>query len=301
MTVKEHLGINEFNHLTLHGVDLVSLCEKYGTPLFVFDEACLIGNFERFKRAFESVYPKVIVCYSVKTNNNLALCKILCEKGAFAEVSSELDLHIALKAGFTGDRIIYDGPFKPMQTLKRALEEGVLLVNVESFAEMDRLNKVAGEAGVRQAVGIRVNSFRDPGLSKYFSLLRLIEAAYCNLDSRFGFSMDEVYAAFEKALKLENLGVEGIMTHPYRGAIKVLLPLIHELYENLGVEIKYLNIGGGFNPGDIRFAGGKEFILDFMRRKIGLKSKLAEREKVLDIESVAKSVVGEIRNGLKGL
>ncbi|NWF86650.1 hypothetical protein HXY32_02390 [Candidatus Bathyarchaeota archaeon] len=77
-------------------------------PFFVFDEASLVENFKRFRKTFESVYLKVMVCYSVKTNNNLAVCKILREKGAYAEVSSGVDLHIALKAGFSGERIIYD-------------------------------------------------------------------------------------------------------------------------------------------------------------------------------------------------
>lgn len=298
--VKEHLGVNGVNHLTLHGVDLVGLCEKFGTPLFVFDEASLVENFERFKKAFESVYPKVMVCYSVKTNNNLAVCKILSEKGAYAEVSSGLDLHIALKAGFSGEHIIFDGPFKPEETLRKAIEEGVLLFNVESFVELERMDKVAGKMGVKQAIGIRVNPFRDPGFSKYFRLTNLINAAYCNLDSRFGFSLDEAFEAFRKALKLENLSVEGIMTHPYRGAPRVLLPLMHRLYEELGVEIKYLNIGGGFNPGDVHFVGSKELIFDFIKRKVGLKSTLI-KESVPDIESVAKSVVDEIKLSLGNL
>lgn len=301
MGIKKYLEVNGANHLTLHGVDLVSLCEKYGTPLFVFDEATLVENFERFKRAFESLYPKVIVCYSVKTNNNLAICKILRERGAYAEVSSGMDLHIALKAGFTGEKIIFDGPFKPEETLRKAVKEKVLIINVESFAEMERLNKIAGEFGVKQAIGIRVNTFKDPGISKYFNLMKLIDAAYCNLNSRFGFSLDEVHIAIEKALELKNLSVESIMTHPYRAATKTLLPLAHELHEKFGLTIKYLNIGGGFNPGGVRFVGSKELILDFIRQKIGLKSKLAEEVKVSDIELVARTIVSEIRQGLRDL
>jgi diaminopimelate decarboxylase len=298
LAIKENLGVGKNDHLTLHGVDLVELCDKYGTPLFVFDESSFVESFERFRRAFEKLYPKVMVCYSVKTNNNLAICKILMEKGAYAEVSSELDLHVALKAGFSGERIIFDGPFKPKEALERAIEEKVLLINVESFAEMERLNSVAGEMGVKQAVGIRINAFKDPGFSKYTNMINLVNAAYCNLESRFGFSVGEAYVAFKRAMGLENLSVEGIMTHPYRAATKLLLPMMRELREKFGVEIKYLNIGGGFNPGDVRFVGSKELILDFLRRKIGFKSKLAEGGKAADIESVAKSIIGEIKQSL---
>ena len=301
MNLRDYLEVGNNGHLILRGVDLVELTDKYGTPLFVFDEVTLVENFERFRKAFESLYPKVIVCYSVKTNNNLAICSILCEKGAYAEVSSELDLHIALKAGFPGERIIYDGPFKSEEALRMAVNENVLLINVESFAEMKRLNRVAGELNVKQAIGLRVNSFKDPGLSKYFSLNKLVNAAYGNLEGKFGFCLDEAYAAFEKALKFENLSVEGIMTHPYRQAAKVLLPLMHKLRKGLGIEFKYLNVGGGFYSGDVRFVGGKELILDFLRRKIKLKSKLSTEVDVPSIESVAKMLVNDIKQGLKEL
>lgn len=301
LAIKSHLEIGDNGHLILRGVDLIELVSKYGTPLFVFDEATLVENFERFRQAFENLYPKVMVCYSIKTNNNLAICKILCEKGAYAEVSSELDLYVALKAGFPGERIIYDGPFKSEKALRTAVKEKVLLVNVESFTEMERLDRIAGELGVKQAIGLRVNPFRDPGFSKYFNLDKFVNAAYCNLESKFGFSLDEIYAAFERALKFENLSVEGIMTHPYREATTVLLPLIRKLHEDLGIEFKYLNVGGGFYSGDVRFIGGKELVSDFLRRKIGLKSKLAVEVAVPSIETVARSLVNETKRGLKGL
>lgn len=298
LTFKENFGIGKNGHLNIRGVDMVELCDKYGTPLFVFDEVSLTETFERFRQAFENIYPNIMVCYSVKTNNNLAICQILKEKGAYAEVSSELDLHVALKAGFPGERIIFDGPFKPKKALKKAMEEGILLINVESFSEMERLNSLAEEMGIKQAVGIRINSFKDPGFSKYTNMISLINAAYCNLDSRFGFSVEEAYSTFKRATELKNLSLEGIMTHPYHAATKMLLPMTRQLGEKFGVKIRYLNIGGGFNPGGSRFIGGKDLIFDFLRRKIGLKSKLGESEKVADIEVIAKSIIGEIKQSL---
>jgi len=295
--IKNHLNVED-GHLTLHGIDLVDLCEKHGTPLFVFDEVSLVENFERLRRAFEDVYSKIMVCYSIKTNNNLAICKILREKGAFAEVASEMDLHVALKAGFSGERIIFDGPFKPKEALQRALNEKVSLICVESFVEMERLNRLAGEMGVKQAIGLRINPFKDPGFSKYTNLINLINTAYCNLGSRFGFSIEEAYRAFKHAKELKNLSVEGIMTHPYHAATKVLLPIIQGVRERYGIDIKYINVGGGFYTGEPRFVGSSDLILDFFKRKMGLKSKFAEEDRVPSIESVAKSIIGEIRQGL---
>lgn len=300
LAFEKNFEIGKTGHLALHGVDLVELCEKYDTPLFVFDESTLIEGFEKFREAFENIYSKVMICYSVKTNNNLAICKIFQERGAYAEVSSELDLHIALKAGFRGDKILFDGPFKPKRALQRALKEKVSLINVESFAELERLNKIAGEMGVKQSIGIRVNAFKDPGFSKYTSMRNLINAAFCNLESRFGFSVEEAYVAFKRAMALENLEVEGIMAHPYREATKLLLPIMHKIKGKFGVEIKYLNVGGGFDPGTVRFVGSKDFILDFLRKKLGFNSKLTGETKVSGIKSVANSLIGEIKQSLGG-
>jgi len=300
--VKEHLGVNGANHLTLHRVDLVSLCEKFGTPLFVFDEASLVENFERFRKAFESVYPKVMVCYSVKTNNNLAVCKILRERGAYAEVSSGLDLHIALKAGFSGEHIIFDGPFKPVEALEEAVKSGVLLINCESFAELERLNIVAERLGVKQPVGLRVNPFKPPSFFRSLHPKTLLEeTAFCFAGCRFGFSLGEIHEAFKRLKSLKHLRLECLMTHPYYRAVDVLMPLFREAIENFGFEIKYLNIGGGFDPGTSGSTGDLLLALDYVKRRIGLKSSLDGRKPVKNIEDVAKAIVENVKHQLGSL
>jgi len=301
LTIRDHLDVGGDNHLVLHGVDLVELCNKFGTPLFVFDEVSLVKNFERFRRAFENVYSKVMVCYSIKTNNNLAICKVLREKGVYAEVSSELDLHIALKAGFSGDRIIYDGPFKPKEALRKALEEKILLVNVESFSEMERLNGIAEEMGLEQAIGLRVNPFKPSGFFKSLHLNNLIEAGYCYPSCRFGFPLEDIEKAFGYLKKVKNLRPECLMMHPYTKALKVLLPLMKEAREKFGFEMKYLNIGGGFDPGVTGSMGDFPLVLDFVKRKLGLKSSLDRNRKAPGIESVAKSIAERVREYLGDL
>lgn len=302
LSIGDHLDVNGFGHLTLHGVDLVSLCGKYGTPLFVFDEDALVEGFERFRRAFEKVYPKVMVCYSVKTNNNLAVCRVLRDRGAFAEVSSPLDLYVALKAGFSGDRIVYDGPFKPVEALEEAVKEGVLLVNCESFIELERLDRVAGRLGVEQAVGLRVNSFRKPGFLRSLHPKTLFEeAAFCFPRCRFGFSLGEVRRAFEYLRGLKNLRLECLMTHPYHGAVEVLIPLFREACEDFGFEVKYLNIGGGFDPGITGSTGDLVLVLDYVKGGLGFRSSLDRRKRFREVEDVAEEVAGEVERGLDGL
>jgi diaminopimelate decarboxylase len=298
LALKEGFRIRENGHLTFREIDLIELCDKYGTPLFVFDKATLEESFEKLRHAFENVYPNTMVCYSIKTNDNLAICQTLREKGAYAELSSELDLHVALRAGFRGENMIFDGPCKPSEVLKKAMEESVRLINVESFQELETVNRIAGEMGVKQAVGIRVNPFKDPGLSKYVHLNDLVAAAYCNLESRFGMSVEDTYLAIRQATTLKNLKIEALMAHPYRVSTKVLLPMMRVLSQKFGVEIKYLDIGGGFFPGGARFIGNQDLIKDLLRRKIGLASKLAGSSRATNIESVAKSVANEIRQSI---
>lgn len=301
MTLIGHLAVGENNHLTLHGVDLVDLHDRYGTPLFVFDEVCLIENYERFRRAFEDIYPKIMVCYSIKTNYNLAICRILRRKGAYAEVSSELDLYIALKAGFLGEKIIYDGPYKPKEALRKALDENVLLVNVESFSEMERLNRIANEMGQEQAIGLRVNPFQPPGFFKSLHPNNLIEAGYCFPSCRFGFQLEEVQKAFKNLSTMKNLRLESLMVHPYTKAVKVLLPLLIEAKEKFGFEIKYLNIGGGFDPGTMGSTSTDLLMLDYIKRKIGLKSSLDKKRNINSIETIAGTIAESVRQNLGDL
>jgi len=299
------------DHLALHGIDLIELCRKYGTPLFVFDEDCLIGDFERFRQAFTSNYPNSIVCYSIKTNNNLAICKLMRSKGAYAEVASRLDLYVADRAGFSGDHIIFDGLYKPEDVLREALEKEVLLINAESSAEIERLDKIAVEMGMEQSVGLRINMSRSVGalLGNPRKLIDgfLVATSQRNLPwlhphRRFGFSLDDAYSVFERCAEFKNLSFEGVMTHPYRGAVEVLLPFIQRVHAKLGIDIRYLNVGGGFDPGTTTRVDFADFVLDLLRQKLGLRSVLDEKPtRIVDIESVAKAVTDKVKRGVGDL
>jgi diaminopimelate decarboxylase len=299
LTLKDNLVINDKNSLTLHGVDIVSLGNEYGTPLFVYDEPSLVEGFDRIRLAFESVYSNVMVCYSVKTINNLAICRLLQRKGAFAEVSSELDLHVALKAGFPGERMVYDGPFKPKVALRKALESDVLLINTESYKEMNDLNDVASEMGRNQAIGIRLNPFKEPSLLKSLKPRNLLEdAGYCYPSCRFGFPLEAIPMILDHLKKMNNLSLECLMIHPYTRAQSILPLLLKEFREKHNIGVKYLNIGGGFEPQATGYTGDLSLALDFVRRKLGLKSKLERVKSVPNIEDIAKSIVGRVKQNL---
>jgi len=276
-------------HLQLNGVDLVDLCDEYGTPLFVFDEKRLRENYRRFSGAFARHYPKVAVCYSIKTNNNLGLCRIMREEGAFAEVASLLDLHVAMKAGFPPERIVLDGLYKPEGLLREALRRNLLLINTESFSELELLNRLAGEMGCRPTVGLR--------LSIYVRKFLNPEELYCNPLSRFGFPFEDGLKVFEKARKLENLDVCGLMIHPYWG-IHQFLPLVDQIQKGLDVKIDFINFGGGFEKASGKI-GFPDLVKDAIRQRLGMKSNLdLPPRKVREIEEAGRLVAAEVERTL---
>ena len=299
--IEKYLSRTQNGHLALHGVDLASLTDEYGTPLFVFDELSLENNFELFHKAFERVYPKTLVCYSIKTNSLPAISKILRKKGAFAEIASELDLYVAKMAGFSGENLIFDGPYKSDKTLQMAIEEGIFLINVESFTELKRVNKIAEKMGVKQAIGIRINPFTVPNFLKSLTPKNLFRAAHCYSECRFGFSIEEARLAFKQIAKMKNLCLECLMVHPYHAAVKVLPSLSKEVYKNFNIEIKYLNIGGGFDPGVNTYASPLSLMWHFIKQKLGFGIALEGKKVTIDINAVAKFIADSIKQSMENL
>lgn len=284
------------NHSEIRGVDLVDLCDRFGTPLFVFDENLLRENYRSIHDAFEMHYPNSLIAYSIKTNYNLAICEILRDEGAYADVATGLDLFVARKAGFPFQRIILDGLRLSETELCDTLEGRVLIVNVETFSELQRLNRLAGEMGTKQDIGIRVN------LTKKKSFFRGVfdnEAIQGYPSSRFGFSLEDAYTAFKQASKLENLNVVGIMTHPYRGA-KTILPLVDQIRKELGTKIRFLNIGGGFSK-KRRVIQISDLVKDFVRQRLGFSSKLDKEGRSADLRAIAASIAKPVKQKLNDM
>jgi diaminopimelate decarboxylase len=291
LSFREGLEVTKDNTLSLHGVDLNSLCEKYGTPLFVFDEETLRKNFREFSNAFKKHYPKTIICFSVKTNYNLAICKLMREEGAYAEVASGLDLAAVKKAGFPPNRIIFDGLYKSESALREAIDYNVMLINAETFSELEQINKIAGEAGKKQSIGIRVSSFSRKLLSP--------ETLYCYPLSRFGFSFEDAYKAVKKAQELENLEVKALMVHPYSWFRQLLL-FARRVKSELNIELEFINLGGGFVKGSTKI-GLPDLMKDAIRQRLGLKSKLDVANKsttTKSIKEIADSTAPEVKQML---
>src|SRR5437588_10540090 len=125
--------------LTCEEVPVRFLAETYGTPLWVYSKATLLHHLHQLQRAFAEVAP--LICYSIKTNGNLSICRLMAEAGAGFDVTSGGELYRALKAGGRGEKIVFAGVGKTDPELRAGLESGVFLFNVESEAELHTLGE----------------------------------------------------------------------------------------------------------------------------------------------------------------
>ncbi|WP_448588659.1 diaminopimelate decarboxylase [Thermocrinis sp.] len=243
MLLKEYNPYLEYKKGELHleGVSLRDLAEEYGTPLYVYSASYIRDRV----RAYRSAFPQALVCYAVKANFNPSIISIAKEEGAGADVVSGGELYFALKAGVEPSKIVYAGVGKTVEEIKLAIEQDILMFNVESPMELDVLNEMGERMGKKVRIAIRVNPDVDPKTHPYISTGMK--------KSKFGVDIKQARAEYDYARKLKNLEVVGIHCHigsqildvsPYIEAVEKVV----NLYENLkrdGYDIRYVDIGGG--------------------------------------------------------
>lgn len=225
-------------------VPVAALAESYGTPLFVYSKATLLHHLRQIQKAFAEVDP--LIAYSIKTNGNLSIARLLCEHGAGFDVTSGGELYRALEAGGTGDRIVFAGAGKTDAEMRYGLESGVFLFNVESEAELKALGNVACDLGRQAAVALRVNPALPPKTH--------VKTDTSVKGTKFGLDIDTVLEVaqgfvghpYVKIVGLHmHLGSPIIQTEPYHEGAQKGLGLIEKL-RHQGHNIQYLNMGGGF-------------------------------------------------------
>ncbi len=224
-------------------VELASLAGKYGTPCYVYSRATI----ERHWRAFDNALSgqQHLVCYAVKANSNLAVLNLMVRLGSGFDIVSVGELERVLKAGGDPAKVVFSGVAKRDDEMRRALEVGIKCFNVESIAELQRLNQVAGQMGVRAPVSIRVNPDVDAMTHPYISTgLK---------ENKFGIEIERALEVYQQAVSMTHLDVVGVDCHigsqltqvePFVDALDRVLLLINELQEH-GIKIKHLDVGGG--------------------------------------------------------
>ena len=225
------------------GVALATIAAQVGTPFYCYSAGALRAAWREFADALKGM--NASVCYAMKANSNLAVVRLFGEMGAGADSVAVGEMRRALAAGIPPKRIIYSGVGKKASELMAALQAGVGQINVESSAEIETLNAVAAQLGVRADITIRVNPDVDAGTHAKITTGRK--------ENKFGIDIDLAREAFALAGRQPHLKVVGVAMHigsqltslePYRAAIVRVRELIGQLRAD-GHSIDRFDIGGG--------------------------------------------------------
>ncbi|EGU36203.1 diaminopimelate decarboxylase [Vibrio ichthyoenteri ATCC 700023] len=239
----DYFNYQDDGQLWAEEVPLSDLAEQFGTPLYVYSRATLERHWHAFDKAVGE-HPH-LVCFAVKANSNIGVLNTLARLGSGFDIVSGGELERVIAAGGEPSKVVFSGLGKTEAEMKRALELGIKCFNVESEPELERLNQVAAELGVKAPVSLRINPDVDAQTHPYISTgLR---------ENKFGIAFDRAPVVYELATQLTNLDVKGIDCHigsqltdlePFIDATDRLLALIDELKAK-GINIRHLDVGGG--------------------------------------------------------
>jgi diaminopimelate decarboxylase len=224
----------------IDGTKIDDLVAAHGSPLFVFSEQRIRDKYREAQSAFNHRYPNILFAWSYKTNYLAAICAIMHQEGAVAEVVSEMEYAKARAMGIPGEQIIFNGPVKSPQILETAFREGST-VNVDHLDEISDMEALADKLGRKVQVGLRLN----------------LDAGIYPLWSRFGFNLESGQAlnAVKRMLAGQKVAVNGLHCHigtfildpaAYARQVEKMVRFAREVEEQFGFEIEYLDIGGGF-------------------------------------------------------
>ncbi|MBI2337356.1 MAG: diaminopimelate decarboxylase [Deltaproteobacteria bacterium] len=225
------------------GVPLSKIANEVGTPTYVYSYRTIERHYQVFSEAFAGLTHQI--CFSMKSNSNLALLRAFAKWGSGVDIVSGGELFRALKAGVDPKKIVFSGVGKTSAEMVAALEAGILMFNVESEAELLALDQVAQSLKKKAPVSLRINPNVDPKTHPYVSTgLK---------KSKFGIQFDQALPVYKHCLSLKGIKVVGIDCHigsqltetePFVAALQRLLDLYHQLTK-MGFKIKYLDLGGG--------------------------------------------------------
>jgi diaminopimelate decarboxylase len=239
--------MDHFNYRgeTLHaeGVALTAIADRFGTPCYVYSRATL----ERHWRAFDNALKRHrhLICFAVKANSNLAVLNLLARLGSGFDIVSVGELERVLAAGGDPAKVIFSGVGKRADEMRRALEVGIRCFNIESAAELHRLNRIAGELGRRAPISLRVNPDVDARTHPYI--------ATGLKENKFGIDIHAAERIYQEAAGLAHLQLVGIDCHigsqltqlaPFVDAVERVLALAERL-EASAIPITHLDLGGG--------------------------------------------------------
>ena len=238
-----HHFVYKNDNLYCEGVSVSHVAAQIGTPFYLYSYSTIERHFRVFENAFNGL--DHLTCFSVKSNSNLAILRLLGLEGGGADIVSGGELFRAMRAGITPDKIVYSGVGKTPEDIEMALKSDIFMFNVESDQELQTLNRIAGDIGCKATIAIRINPDVESKTHPYI--------VTGSSENKFGIPLEDSISAYALAKDLRNIDVKGISCHigsqfteidPFVEALQKLEGLLEELKE-MGHNIKFLNLGGG--------------------------------------------------------
>lgn len=237
------------NELRMGGIRAKELAREFGTPLYVMDENLIRNNCRDYFNNFMCEERENRVVFAGKSCMNMAMCNIVKEEGLFLDVVSAGELYTAYKSGFPMEKIYFHGNNKTIEEINMGIKLGVGIFIVDNYHELECLNKIAGEQGIKQSIYIRVT----PGIEAHTH--EYIQTG--QLDSKFGFSTidNNVIDVINNVKKCENINLIGLHCHigsqifdlkPFEDEVEIVLGLMNQIYLECGIRLRELDLGGGF-------------------------------------------------------
>lgn len=276
-------------HLYAEGVVLEEIAQAVGTPVFIYSRAEIEQRWLSYEEAFGG--RNHLICYSVKANSSLAVLNVLARLGSGFDIVSVGELERVLKAGGDPKKVIFSGVGKAEVEMRRALEIGIYCFNVESVAELDRLNTVALSMNVVAPVSLRVNPDVDANTHPYI--------ATGLKESKFGIAIDQAGDVYSRAAEMQGIKIAGIDCHigsqlteidPFLEALDRTLELVGDLLDQ-GITLEHIDIGGGLGISyyDEQPPEPEEFIIAMMDRFQGMGSRYQNMQFIIE---PGRSIVG---------
>ena len=231
------------NQLMAENLPVKQLAEQFGTPLYIYSKATLERHWHAFDNAFGE-HPH-LVCFAVKSNPNIAILNVMAKLGSGFDIVSQGELERVLAAGGDAAKVVFSGVAKSHQEIAHSLEVNIRCFNVESEAELLRINQIAGVMGKIAPISLRVNPDVDAHTHPYISTgLK---------ENKFGVSVEQAREVYKLAATLPNIKIVGMDCHigsqltelqPFLDAVDRLIVLMEQLKQD-GIHLKHLDLGGG--------------------------------------------------------
>src|SRR5438552_3533034 len=243
---KKSFSMHSFRYrdgqLHCEDVDLARVAEKFGTPLYVYSAGTILDHYRRLDAALAPL--QHLICYAAKANSNRAILKLLADAGAGFDIVSAGELFRVLAAGGDPAKCTFAGVGKSGEEIEYALEQRVYSFNVESEAELEYIDKIAGAKNLRAPVALRANPDIDPHTHEYIST--------GSRENKVGIALGQHPAEYKRAAQMRKIDIVGIQMHigsqiteaaPFADAVTKVAPIVRDLKTKYG--IKFFSIGGG--------------------------------------------------------